>query len=87
MLRRIIDFAKLTDEVIALLVQKYPEGIDEDDIFSIQNGQGHFIRVVEVKDESNIYLVKVSSKLDEVMEDFDEDELGSADPDELEDKL
>jgi len=91
MIRRIIDINKISDEVLALLVTKFPEGIDEDEIFSIQNKEGKIIRVVEVRDEQSIYLVKVSSKLGEVMEEFETDEddsgRGFDDPDELDDKL
>lgn len=74
MLRRIVDFAKLTDEVLSLLVEKFPEGIDEDEIFSIQNAKGELIRVVEVRDEENIFLVKVSSRMEAAMEDFEEED-------------
>jgi DNA-directed RNA polymerase subunit delta len=82
MLRRIIDFSKLTDQLLSLLNEKFPEGIDDDAVFSIENSKGERLSVVEVRDEENIFLVKVNAKMEAAMEDFDED-VGEPEPDEV----
>jgi DNA-directed RNA polymerase subunit delta len=74
MIRRIIDYSKLTDEVLSLLSIKFPEGIDEDAIFTIENSKGERLRVVEVRDEESIFLVKVSTKMEAAIENFEEDD-------------
>ena len=52
MKRIIVDYNKLTNEILSMLVEKYPEGYTED----------------------TIYLVKVSTRLADTMENFDEDD-------------
>lgn len=73
MKRSIVDYAKLTPEVLELLVEKFPDGFGSDDIISFQNAKGETIKAVEVRTTDTIYLVKISLKLEQVMEDYDED--------------
>jgi hypothetical protein len=74
-LRRIIvDFKKLTPEILTLLVDKYPYGYDDDQIISFRNAKNELIEAVEVRTEDTIYLVKVSKKLENSMEKFDVDD-------------
>ncbi len=72
--RVIVDFKKLTPEILALLVAKYPDGYDDDHIISFRNHHNDLIEAVEVTTEDTKYLVKVSSKLSVTMENYDEDD-------------
>lgn len=74
MKRVIVDFKKLTPEVLKLLVEKYPEGYDEDDIITFRNLAGELIEAVEVSTEDTKYLVKISAKLEKTMANYDEDD-------------
>ena len=74
MKRVIVDFKKLTPEILSLLVEKYPFGYDDDDIITFKNLKGELVEAVEVKKGVDIYLVKVSSKLVNSMANFDEDD-------------
>ena len=68
--RVIIDFKKLTPEVLKLLVVRYPGGYDDRDIFSFRNAQGDRIEVVEVLTADTKYLVKISPKLEQTIENY-----------------
>ena len=85
MKRRIIDYEKLTTEVLDLLVEKFPDGYNYDDIMTIQNAKGETVKAVEVRTEDTIYLVKIGVKLEQKMEDYFEDEVGedNSDPAEI----
>ncbi|UAB83438.1 hypothetical protein INR75_14810 [Zunongwangia sp. SCSIO 43204] len=74
MKRVIVDFKKLTPEILSLLVEKYPDGYDDDHIISFMNAKGETVDAVEVKTEDAIYLVKVSTRLENTMANFDEDD-------------
>ncbi len=74
MRRIIVDYAKLTGDILNLLVEKFPEGYDDTDIIRFRNAQNELIEAVEVKTVDTIYLVKVSTKLASRMEKFDEEE-------------
>lgn len=74
MRRVIVDYAKLTGDILNLLVEKFPEGYDDSDIIRFRNAQNELVEAVEVKTEDTIYLVKVSTKLASRMEKFDEDD-------------
>jgi len=73
MKRVIVDYSKLTNEVLDLLVVKYPDGYDYDDIVTFQNAKGETVKAVEVKTEDTIYLVKISVNLEQRMEEYSED--------------
>tara|TARA_R110000850_G_scaffold80862_1_gene173545 strand:+ start:89038 stop:89361 length:324 start_codon:yes stop_codon:yes gene_type:complete len=79
MKRVIVDFKKLTPEILSLLVEKYPFGYDDEDIISFKNLKGELIEAVEVRKDDDIYLVKVSSKLVNTMANFDEDDYDDVD--------
>jgi len=74
MRRIIVDYAKLTGDILNLLVDKFPEGYDDSDIIRFRNAQNELIEAVEVRTEDTIYLVKVSTKLASRMEKYDEEE-------------
>lgn len=79
--RVIVDFKKLTPEILALLVEKYPDGYDDDNIVSFKNAKNEIIEAVEVTTEDTKYLVKVSTKLATTMENYDEDDYEDFDDD------
>ena len=72
--RVIVDFKKLTPEILALLVERYPDGYDENQIVTFRNHHDEIIEAIEVITEDTKYLVKVSSKLVVTMENYDEDD-------------
>lgn len=79
MKRTIVDFKKLTPEILSLLVDKYPDGYDDDNIITFKNSQNQTIEAVEVRTDDTIYLVKVSSSLELSMASFDEDDYDNND--------
>ncbi len=75
MKRVIVDYAKLTNEILTLLVEKFPEGYDDSDIIRFKNAKNETIEAVEVRTEDTIYLVKVSTKLADRIENFDDEDM------------
>lgn len=75
MKRVIVDYAKLTNEILTLLVDRFPEGYEDSDIIRFKNAKNETVEAVEVRTEDTIYLVKVSTKLADKIENFDEDDL------------
>ena len=73
MKRIIVDYAKLTGDILNLLVEKFPDGYDDTDIIRFKNAKDELVEAVEVRTEDTIYLVKVSTKLANRMEKYDED--------------
>jgi len=74
MKRIIVDYSKLTNDILDLLVEKFPMGYGYRDIITFKNAKGETVRAVEVKTKETIYLVKISLKLEETMEEYDADE-------------
>lgn len=74
MKRVIVDYAKLTNEILNLLVEKFPEGYDDSNIVRFRNAKNELIEAVEVRTDDTNYLVKVSTKLADRIENYDEDE-------------
>lgn len=74
MKRVIVDYAKLTHEILNLLVERFPDGYDDSNIIRFRNARNELIEAVEVKTEDTIYLVKVSTKLADRIENYDEDD-------------
>ena len=75
MKRVIVDYAKLTNEILTLLVEKFPDGYDDSDIIRFKNAKNETVEAVEVRTEDTIYLVKVSTKLADRIENYDEDDI------------
>lgn len=82
--RVIVDFKKLTPEILAMLVEKYPDGYDDDHVITFKNQHNETIEAVEVITEDTKYLVKVSTKLEVTMENYDEDDYEDFDSDDPE---
>lgn len=74
MKRIIVDFKKLTPEILNLLVEKFPDGYGIRDVIHFTNHKGQYIDAVEVKTEDTVYMVKISDQLVDSMESFDVDE-------------
>lgn len=75
MKRVIVDYAKLTNEILTLLVEKFPDGYDDSDIIRFKNAKNETIEAVEVRTTDTIFLVKVSTKLYDRIENYDEDDI------------
>lgn len=75
MKRVIVDYAKLTNEILTLLVEKFPDGYDDSDVIRFKNAKNETVEAVEVRTEDTIYLVKVSTKLADRIENYDEDDI------------
>ncbi len=68
----IVDYKKLNNNILDLLVDKYPDGYDDEDVITFRNAQNEIVECVEVKTEDTLYLVKVSKRLVTAMEDHDD---------------
>ena len=75
MKRVIVDYAKLTTDILDLLVERYPDGYDHSDIISFKNSKGETVKAVEVNTDDTLYLVKISSQLQQTMEDHEVDDV------------
>ena len=74
MKRIIVDYNKLTSEILAMLVEKYPDGYTDSDVIRFKNAKNETVDALEVRTEDTIYLVKVSTRLADTMENYDEDD-------------
>ncbi len=74
MKRIIVDYKKLTPEILNLLVEKFPDGYGIRDIIKFTNPKGHYVEAVEVRTDDTIYLVKISDELVDTMDKYEEDE-------------
>ena len=74
MKRVIVDYNKLTNQILSMLVEKYPDGYTDADVIRFKNAKNETVDALEVRTEDTIYLVKVSTRLADTMENFDEDD-------------
>ncbi len=74
MKRIIVDYKKLTPEILSMLVDKYPDGYDDDHVISFKNAKNETVDAVEVRTDDTVYLVKVSTRLENSMANFDEED-------------
>ena len=74
MKRIIVDYSKLTSEMLDLLVEKFPDGYDSDDVMTFKNAKGETVKAVEIRTDDTIYLIKISVKLEQRMEDYETDD-------------
>ncbi|MBU2905666.1 hypothetical protein KO529_12775 [Arenibacter algicola] len=72
MLRKLVDYKKLSHEVAARLIEMYPYGYGDEDIIMFKNIHGEIIEAVEVKTEDTIYLVKISKSLASFISNFED---------------
>ncbi len=71
----IVDYKKLTPQILKLLNAKYPDGYDDDDIIVFDNHHNQTVEAVEVKTDDIHYLVKINSRLHYTMTNFRNAEL------------
>ncbi|SDW53202.1 hypothetical protein SAMN05444411_101927 [Lutibacter oricola] len=74
MKRIIVDFKKLTPEILNLLVEKFPDGYGIRDVIHFTNHKGQYIEAVEVKTDDTVYMVKISDQLVDSMENHEEED-------------
>lgn len=72
--RVIVDYKKLDMHILDLLVEKFPNGYDEEDIVTYRNANNEVVECVEVQTEDTAYLIKVSKRLVMAMEDHEDTE-------------
>ncbi len=73
MKRIIVDYNKLNTEILDLLIEKFPDGYGDNDIISFRNAKGEQIEAVEIRTDEVIYLVKIGKKLQQAIEEHEED--------------
>jgi len=74
MKRIIVDYKKLTPEILGLLVEKYPDGYGIRDVVHFTNHKGKYIAAVEVNTEDTVFMVKISDQLVDSMGNHDEED-------------
>ena len=74
MKRVIVDYKKLTTEILNLLVEKFPDGYGIRDVIKFTNPKGQYVEAVEVRTEDTVYLVKISDELVDSMDKFEEED-------------
>ena len=74
MKRIIVDYNKLNTEILNLLVEKFPDGYDDKNIISFRNAKGEKIEAVEIRADDTIYLVKIGKKLQQAIQEHEDDE-------------
>ncbi|MGB5647590.1 MAG: hypothetical protein WBM55_10745 [Muriicola sp.] len=72
MKRILIDYKKLENSLITLLLDSYPNGYGDEDIVAFKNHKGEFIEAVELRTEDDLYLVKISQSLSHFIANFDD---------------
>jgi DNA-directed RNA polymerase subunit delta len=87
MIRKIVDSQKLNEDILNLLVEKFPDGYSDKDIIAFRNAQNEYIEAVEVRTEDTVYLVKVGKRLVQAMEKHEEEEEDDDDDDSTNDSI
>lgn len=71
-MKRIIKtYETCSDELLALLAEKFPNGIKDRHISQLTTIKGERIRIVELQTEDTMYLIKFSNKLEEAIDNID----------------
>lgn len=74
MIRKIVDYQKLDEQILSLLVAKFPEGYDDADIITFRNTKNEVFEAVEIRTDDTIFLVKIGKRLIAAMEELEKDE-------------
>lgn len=72
MRRVIVDYKKLNEDILDLLVDKFPLGYSDSDIISFRNLKNELIEAVEVRNEDTIFLVKIGVYLGNAMQNHED---------------
>jgi hypothetical protein len=67
------DYKSMTPDLMALLVEAYPDGFEYDTEY-FTNAKGERVEAVPLETEDTKYLIKVSTTLVQNFEAFDEDD-------------
>ena len=74
-MKRIIkDYKSIDSDLLMTINSLYPDGIGEEDLISFTNTKGETIRAVELRTDDTIYLIKMSSQLEQKLEEFNIDD-------------
>lgn len=71
--RVIVDYKNITQELLQLLTDAYPDGFDGETIY-FTNAKGERVEAVPLETEDTKYLVKISAQLVTKFEAFQDDE-------------
>lgn len=86
MLKKIVDFKKVSPELKERLKNEFPDGFEEGDIIKFKNMHGEEVKAIRMEDPENeiVYLIKIERKLTIINDEFleDDDEI-TPDPDEI----
>lgn len=72
MIRRLVDYKKLSHELAAQLIDTYPDGYGDEDIIVFKNACNEYVEAVEIKTNDAIYLVKISKSLANFISNFED---------------
>lgn len=61
---------EITNYHIQLINDKFPNGYEYDDIHTVKNAEGNYLKVIITEDDSNIFYFQVSIKLEEILEKY-----------------
>ena len=92
MKRLIVDYKKLSEKILNLLDSQYPFGYDDDDIIEFKLASGEIAEAIEVRSEDTVYLIKVGSKLTQIIKqneknNFEEDDFVDLKDDNIDDDI
>ena len=82
MQRLIRSFNTLTDELKEMLQQQFPDGIDSTHIKTVPTAKGEILRVIELRTDDAMYLIKINPESRAEIEEFlDQEEPASSSDD------
>ena len=70
MQRLIRSFNTLTDELKEMLQQQFPDGIDSTHIKTVPTAKGEILRVIELRTDDAMYLIKINPESRAEIEEF-----------------
>jgi len=71
--RVVVDYKNVPDEVLQALSAKYPHGFGKD-IITFQNAKKEIVTAVPLEINETAYLVKVSTQLQSMVDNYEDDE-------------
>jgi len=78
------DYKSMTPDLMALLVEAYPDGFEYDtEYFYFTNAKGERVEAVPLETEDTKYLIKVSTTLVQNFEAFESDDDSDSDPEDF----
>lgn len=71
------DYRTITDEHMALIKAKYPNGFSDSDLIALKTSEGNYFDALEVETEEAVYIVKVNHDLLEAIDQYEEGDFSS----------